>query len=177
MSASTIPNRDSLTRSAPSPSRSIPWSGWLLLPLFILATSAAALTGLLFPPDAWYADLAKPSWTPPGAVFGPVWLTLYVLMGISLWLIHVCDATAAQRRSAMAIFALQWLFNVAWTPVFFGLHLPGPAFGVLCLLWLMLVWTLIGFHRLRPLAAALLVPYWLWVSFALVLNGVIWLMN
>lgn len=153
------------------------WLSWLCLPLLVGLVALAGLGGIWFAPDQWYAELSKPSWTPPGWLFGPVWSLLYLLMGISLWLAWQAPASTSERRRALLVFAAQWLLNAAWTPVFFGLQAPGLAFALICLLWLLLVWNLFLFHGLRPLAAALLVPYWMWISFALLLNGVIWLMN
>lgn len=147
---------------------------WWLLPAFLLLSYSAALGGLLFPPDVWYQNLAKPSWNPPAWLFGPVWTVLYLTIGLSAWLIH---HSPGPRRAAYTALGLQWLLNAAWSPVFFGLHAPGLAFVICCLLWLAVVWTLVEALALRPAAAALLVPYWLWTSFALLLNGVLWLMN
>lgn len=153
------------------------WRRWLTLPLCVLGVFLASAGGLWFPPDQWYVGLLKPAWTPPGWLFGPVWTLLYVGMGVSVWMIWWTSSAEPHRRTALRVFALQWMLNAAWTPAFFGLHAPGLAFVVICLLWLSVVWTMVLFHGLRPLAGALLVPYWLWISFALVLNGVIWLMN
>ena len=83
----------------------------------------------------------------------------------------------AMRRTAIRLFWVQFALNLLWSPLFFGLHSPGAAFIDICLLWMAVVATALAFGRLRPLAGYLLLPYVLWVSFALVLNGTIWLMN
>ena len=149
---------------------------WLLWVLAVVG--AGSLVGMLFPPGAWFAELAKPSWNPPSWLFGPVWILLYTLMGTSAWLAWREPAgTRAERRGAWLAFAVHAALNLAWTPLFFGLRQPGLAFADICLVWLALLATTLRFGRLRPLAGYLLLPQVLWVSFALVLNGTIWLMN
>ena len=144
--------------------------------LSVLAAGTAA--GLLFPPDQWYQALAKPTWNPPSWLFGPVWTVLYVLLAIGAWLVwREPRVPADERRGAWIAFALHGALNLAWTPVFFGARQPGAAFAVICLLWAALLWMTMRFGRIKPLAGYLQVPLVLWVSFALVLNGTIWLMN
>jgi translocator protein len=147
--------------------------GWILL-----LTSLGAGIGALFAPDEWYAALSKPTFNPPSWIFGPVWTVLYVSMALALWLMRrTVDFDRAQRARATALFATQFALNLLWTPLFFGLRSPGLAFVDICLLWVVLLMTVLAFGRVRPLAGYLLLPYLLWVSFALVLNGTIWLMN
>ncbi len=123
--------------------------------------------------DTWYRDLAKPSWNPPSWVFAPVWTTLYVMMGISAWLVWRSGDWSA-TRPALLLFGVQLLLNAAWSPVFFGLrNLPGSVV-VIGLLWVALVATMAVFATISRLAAVLLVPYLAWVSFASVLNLTIW---
>lgn len=157
-------------------------SGWVsmavLFAFVLLTLGAGAGIGLLFPPDEWFRTLAKPTWNPPGWLFGPVWTTLYVMIGLSAWLVwREPRVPASERRLAWALFALQAVLNLGWTPLFFGLRQPGLAFVDISLLWLVLIWMTLRFGKIRPLAGYLLIPYVLWVSFALVLNGTIWLMN
>lgn len=149
------------------------------LAVWVLATvTLGTAVGVAFPPDGWYATLALPTWHPPSWLFAPVWVGLYVLIGIAGWLVSREPGVApAERRLTWGVFALQAVLDLAWTPLFFGLHSPGWAFLDICLLWPAVLWTTLRFGRLRPLAGWLLVPYVLWVSFALVLNGTIWLMN
>lgn len=156
-----------------------PREGWLALVGWILLLVAlGASGGVLFGPDPWYATLLKPTWNPPSWLFGPVWTLLYTAMAIALWLVRrEPDIDEATRQRAIAMFAIQFVLNLAWTPLFFGLHNPGLAFVEICLLWIALLSTMLMFGRVRALAGYLLLPYLLWVSFALVLNGTIWLMN
>jgi benzodiazapine receptor len=103
---------------------------------------------------------------------------LYVLLGVAGWLVsREPVAEPGERRVAWIAFALQAVLNIAWTPLFFGLRQPGWAFVDICLLWVALLWMTMRFGRIRPLAGYLMAPYVLWVSFALVLNGTLWLMN
>lgn len=150
----------------------------MLLALVGLTLGLGAGMGLLFGPDTAYEALQKPTWNPPGWLFGPVWTVLYALIGTSAWLVwRERRVSSGDRRIAWTAFAVQAVLNLAWTPLFFGLRAPGLAFIDISLLWLAVLWTTVAFGRIRPLAGYLLVPYVLWVSFALVLNGTIWLMN
>lgn len=158
-------------------------TGWrdaaALLAWVVAVMAAGATMGVLFGPDGWYATLQKPTWNPPNWLFGPVWTTLYALMGVSCWLVSREPGAAAvtERRKAWWAFALQALLNLAWTPLFFGLHSPGLAFVCITLLWLAALWMTIAFGRVRPMAGYLQLPLLGWISFALLLNGTIWLMN
>ena len=158
--------------------RSPLWSGALLLAWILLVTGLGALSGVFFPPGDWFAALAKPTFQPPDWLFGPVWTALYVAMAVAAWLLQRArDVDRVLQRRAFVLFFAQFVLNLAWTPLFFGLRSPALAFVDICALWIVLLWTLLAFGRLRPLAGYLLLPYLLWVSFALVLNGTIWLMN
>jgi tryptophan-rich sensory protein len=153
--------------------RPFPWlplAGWLALPF------SAALTGVLFPPGGWYASLAKPSWTPPDGLFGPVWTFLYVSMGTAAFLVWR-SAGWKRGRTALGLFLLQLGLNAAWTPLFFGLHAPFWAFGEIVLLFGAAAATAIAFHRLRPAAGYLLLPYLAWLAYATALNAAIWWLN
>jgi benzodiazapine receptor len=150
-----------------------PALAWLIAAGALAAVLAA---GTAFPPDAWYAELRKPTWQPPNAVFGPVWTTLYLMMMVSLALLLQAPA-GARRTHALSWFAAQLVLNAAWTPLFFGLQQPLLAFVVICLLWLTLLASIFAAFAVRGLSAWLLAPTLLWVSFALVLNGVIVALN
>lgn len=148
------------------------WTGlavWIVLPLL------AGAFGSQFQPGPWYAQLDKPAWNPPGWVFGPVWTTLYVLMGIAAWL--VWDRHGAAARGALTVFVVQLVFNAAWSWLFFGLQRPGLAFAGIVILWALIVWTVVLFWKARRTAGLLLLPYLAWVTFAAVLNFTIWRMN
>jgi tryptophan-rich sensory protein len=117
----------------------------------------------------WYRTLAKPTWNPPDAVFGPVWTTLYLLMGLALVLARRADQQRSGRLEA--IFGLQLALNLAWSLVFFGRRDIQGGLVVIVLLWAAIVGTIIAFAKARPLSAALLLPYLGWVTFAAVLNA------
>ena len=149
-----------------------------LLIALVVCYGAAALGGLFAAESTgdWYAGLAKPSWTPPSWLFGPVWTILYGMMAVAVWLIYL------QRRrrpiaASIVLFAVQLTFNAAWSPLFFGLHRSGIAFADIVLLWLALAVTVGLFVRRHVVAGLLLVPYLLWVSFAAALNLAIWRLN
>lgn len=120
--------------------------------------------------------MAKPCFTPPGWVFGPVWTILYIMMAVAAWLVWR-DRGFGGARLALGLFVLQLLLNGLWSFIFFGLKLPGLAFGEIVILWLAVLGMLTAFWRLAPAAGLLLLPYWLWVSFAAVLNFALWRMN
>ena len=122
----------------------------------------------------WYRTLDKPSWNPPDGIFGPVWTTLYALMGIALVLVRReprGDAVPAARGQAQAVFGLQLALNLAWSLVFFGDRSVRGGVVVIGLLWVSILATIVAFWRVRPAAALLLVPYLAWVSFASLLNA------
>lgn len=126
---------------------------------------------------AWYATLVKPSFSPPNWLFAPVWTTLYILMGISVWLVWESRVKKRARRLGLNMFAVQLFLNVTWSIVFFGLQSPGWALVNIAALWLAIVWTIKVFYQISKPAAYLLVPYLLWVSFASYLNYAIWVLN
>ena len=145
-------------------------AGWL-----VLSFSAASL-GAFFMPGEWYATLKKPSWNPPGWIFGPVWSALYTMMAVAAWLVWKRGGFAAQRRP-LTLFLVQLALNAVWTPLFFGLHRPGLAFAEIVMLWLAIAATLAAFRPVSRPAAWLFVPYLAWVSFAAVLNFTLWRLN
>ena len=152
---------------------------WLELAVWIAIVFAAALAGSLamnLSDPSWYASLHKPAWNPPAWLFGPVWSILYLLMAVSAWLVWR-QRGRPQCRPAITIFAVQLLLNAAWTSLFFALQSPAAAMADISLLWLAILATIGAFLRIRPLAALLLLPYLLWVSFACMLNLAIWRLN
>ena len=126
--------------------------------------------------DGWYRTIAKPEWNPPDRVFGPVWTTLFVMMGISAWLIW---KPAGLRDAALPLsfFAAQLALNVAWSWIFFGRRQIGWAAVEIVILWATILVTTATFFRRSRLAGWLLVPYLGWVTFASVLNFTIWRLN
>ena len=149
-----------------------------LLVALLVCYAAAAVGGLLGTgsDQNWYADLAKPSWTPPAWVFGPVWMVLYGMMAVAVWLVWL-RRSRQPGAAPLVVFAVHLAFNAAWSPLFFGLHRPGMALVDIVLLWLTLAVTMWLFLRRRAVAGLLLVPYLLWVSFAAALNFAIWRLN
>lgn len=125
----------------------------------------------------WYASLNKPSWNPPSFVFGPVWTTLFILMGIALYLVWHKASHSKSAIKAGLFFIVHLLFNILWSLLFFGLQNPFYAFIEIILLWLMILMLMLWFFRLDKKAGILLLPYLLWVSFASYLNYTIWQLN
>ncbi|MEK7165993.1 MAG: TspO/MBR family protein [Patescibacteria group bacterium] len=151
------------------------------LPLLILSTlisEGAGILGAIFTVSAiptWYAALAKPAFSPPNFVFGPVWTTLYALMGISLYLVWISKTKS--RRYAMRLFFLQLGLNVLWSIFFFGMKNPALAFLEIIALWIAIYLTIKTFLGVSKVASYLLYPYLAWVSFASILNFSIWILN
>ncbi len=170
----------------------------------------AGIVGTLFTAPAissWYATLEKPALSPPNWIFGPVWIALYFLMGVSLYLVwaaFVRGATASQgpknvkgeegkklwnplsdklwrgswrEENAVAIFFVQLGLNILWPILFFGLKLSGVAFIELLMLWVAIAYTIVNFYRISKPAAIVLVPYLLWITFAAYLNYALFVLN
>ena len=125
----------------------------------------------------WYAHLSRPSFIPPDWTFGVVWPILYVMMGISAFLIWNMDINRRQVKVALGVFALQLILNGLWTPIFFGLHLIGVALVEIVMMWAAILLTIFTFWKVSKSATLLLLPYILWVSFAVVLNASLFLLN
>jgi translocator protein len=163
---------------APAPVRR-PLSSLLSLLLHVGGSLLAGVLGGLATRSSvgsWYQTLDKPSWNPPSWVFGPVWSTLYVLMGIAAWGVWRAAAPAEAKRRAALLFWGQLVLNTLWSFLFFGLRSPGLALIEVLVLWAAILLTLRAFWRLRPLSGALLCPYLAWVSYAAALTAAIaWL--
>ena len=160
----------------PSSDLNKPRRHWRALAGWLLICFMAASFGALFMPGAWYASLTKPTWNPPGWIFGPVWTSLYVMMAVAAWLVCKRGCWAVQKRP-LGWFLIQLVLNAAWTPLFFGLKKPAVAFGEIILLWLAIAVTLASFLRVSKAAGWLLAPYLAWVSFAALLNFTLWRLN
>jgi translocator protein len=146
---------------------------------FLVVVFAAAALGSVATSSSvrdWYVALEKPSWNPPAWLFGPVWTTLYVMMAVAAWSVWR-ERGWRGARGALALFGVQLGLNSLWSVLFFGLRAPGLALVEILLMWGAILATLVAFWRVRPLAGALLVPYLAWVSFAAVLNAVLWRLN
>jgi tryptophan-rich sensory protein len=146
--------------------------GWLLLSFIVSAIGAAASVQA----KSFYGQLAQPAWAPPSWVFGPVWTVLYVLMAVAAWLVWRSGGFR-QNRLALGFFLVQLVFNALWSWLFFGWRLGGWAFADILALLVSLAITLVLFWRVRRAAGVLLIPYLAWVTFAAVLNFVVWQMN
>ena len=144
--------------------------GWLVFCFAASGTAVFVSTG------GWYAALHKPPWNPPAWIFGPAWSLLYVIMAVAAWLVWR-EGGWKWQRSALIFFLIQWLLNALWTPLFFGMHRSGLAFGEIILLWIVLSVTLRLFWQASKFAGVLLVPYLAWITFAATLNCAIWRMN
>ena len=146
----------------------------LAIPLAIGSSSAFfTVTGL----DSWYQTIQKPSWNPPNWIFGPVWTTLYIMMGVALFLVWKQQDQNAAQRTAILLFAAQLILNFFWSLIFFKWQQPGWAFAELAVMWVLIILTIFQFSKLSNTAAWLLVPYISWVSFAGILNYTIWKLN
>ncbi|MBD3367161.1 MAG: tryptophan-rich sensory protein [Candidatus Eisenbacteria bacterium] len=146
------------------------------LGLWVFGSLAAGWVGSQFRPGEWYAALVKPAWTPPNAVFGPVWTILYVLMGVAAWLVWR-RAGFSEARGPLWLFIAQLVLNALWSCIFFGAHELLPAFVEIVVLWVAIAVTLVWFWRVVPAAGLLLVPYLAWVTFASALNFQLWRLN
>jgi tryptophan-rich sensory protein len=146
----------------------------------IVITEGAGIIGSFFTTPSiptWYAGLTKPALNPPSWVFGPVWTTLFLLMGIALFLVYQKGWSHHNVKVALIIFAVQLVLNVLWSILFFGLHSPGLAAIEIGFLWISILVTIIAFMPISRAAGLLLIPYILWVSFASYLNISIWFLN
>ncbi len=151
----------------------------LALLFFVGLCFGAAALGSYFTQQSlgpWYFALKKPSWTPSGSTIGAVWTVLYAMIGVSGFLVWRKGGFGEQAVPFMLYF-VQLILNVLWSAVFFGMKSPGTAFLEIVLLWVAILLTVIAFYHSSKLAAALLVPYLAWVTFAAGLNYVIWNMN
>ncbi|HEY6644243.1 TspO/MBR family protein [Povalibacter sp.] len=144
------------------------------LVVFILVVAAIAFFGAQFQPGFWFEQLAKPSWNPPGALFGPVWTVLYIAIAVAGWLVW---RSAGRIVLSLQIWFAQLVLNGLWSFLFFGLHRPDLALvDILLLLALIVAFIVTARHR-SPMASWLFVPYAAWVSFATALNFAIWRLN
>jgi len=169
----------------------------------ILICEFAGALGSIFTMPAiksWYFYLEKPSFSPPNWVFAPVWTVLFLLMGISLYLVWTKNWDSKvpvgrpeqkswnpistklwigswKEENAITIFVLQLVLNILWSIIFFGLKLPSLAFFEILMLWFAILYTIINFYRISKLAGLLLLPYIFWVTFATILNFAVWRLN
>jgi benzodiazapine receptor len=154
--------------------------GYTRLVVSLAVCQLAGLAGSVFTVPAipaWYATISKPAFTPPNWVFAPAWTTLFILMGLSLWLVWSKGLEKRAVRTAVIAFGAQLFLNILWSALFFGLRSPFLAFIEIIFLWIAIAFTILLFSRIEKRAAWLLIPYILWVSFAAFLNWSVWLLN
>lgn len=148
--------------------------------MIVTCVVIGAIAGLLTQEgvDTWYKTVEKPSFNPPNEIFAPVWTTLYVLMGIAAGLVwHEIERQTETVRKGLTFFAIQLGLNALWSFLFFGLHNPFIALLEMILLWLMIYETFVQFNKVNKIAGYLIIPYLLWVTFAMALNASIWWLN
>jgi benzodiazapine receptor len=144
------------------------------------ASQMAGVIGSIFTArtvSSWYLTLRKPAWTPPSGVFAPVWISLYLVMGIAAFLVWRKGLGYAGVRIALLLFLVQLVLNTLWSAAFFGLASPLAGLVVIVFLWIAIVATIATFLRVSVGAGLLLLPYVSWVSFAGVLNWSIFVLN
>ncbi|MET8332487.1 TspO/MBR family protein [Streptosporangium canum] len=148
---------------------------WAGLPVFAAALVLVAVVGSLSAVNAGgeYLALERPPWAPPQWLFGPAWTVLYIMIAVSGWLAW----SARGWTPALGVYAAQLVLNAAWTPLFFGAGRYGLAFAEIVVLWAAIAATIVLFRRISRVAAWLLVPYLLWVTYAASLNFAIWRLN
>ncbi len=153
---------------------------FIKLVLSLIICLSAGFIGSIFTRQSvstWYPTINKPSFNPPNWIFSPVWTTLFILMGIALFLVWQKGLSEKTNRFAFIIFIIQLIFNMVWSLAFFGLKSPFLGFLVIIVLLLLILLTIMKFFKVSKVAGWLLIPYILWVSFATVLNFSIWILN
>lgn len=154
-------------------------SRWAPLALFLLLALFAATIGGLATASSvktWYPSLAKPVWTPPNGIFGPVWTLLYIAMAVATWRVWRVQSPIDSRHTTR-LYAAQLALNALWSILFFGLHRPGAALIDVIVLWLVLIRIYVRFRAVDRIAGWLWLPYLLWVSYATLLNAAVWELN
>lgn len=137
---------------------------------FVLSYATAGIGGALTDLGPWYFALRQPAWKPPDAAFGVIWTTIFTLCAISGWMAWQAADTPAMRRRVAWLFGANALLNILWSALYFKLQRPDWALIEVVFLWLSIVALVVGLWRLSRKASLLLVPCWLWVSIAAVLN-------
>ncbi len=156
------------------------WSDWFKLVISLVTPQIAGGIGAIATRSSlssWYAQLDKPSFTPPSWIFGPVWITLYILMGLSAFLVWHRGWDRLGVKPALTVYGAQLAVNTLWSWAFFGNRSPLGGIVVIIVLWALILVTMIRFFRVSRLAGILLIPYFLWVTFAGVLNYSFYTLN
>ena len=149
------------------------FTGCLLLPLLVGGVSGYFTVNAV---HSWYPQLNKPFFNPPNYLFGPVWTMLYLLMGVSFYLVLKQPPSAA-RKKAVIVFVVQLVLNFCWSLIFFNFHLLSAALAEILVMWLMILWMIVSFYPISKAASLLQLPYLAWVSFASALNAAIVYLN
>lgn len=154
-------------------------NNWKLVICILICQATGIVSGLLTNTqnNTWFNTIIKPSWNPPGYLFGPVWTFLYLLMAISLWIIWKSNALETIKLEAELFFASQLFFNFWWTILFFKLKCPLCAFVEILFMICLILITIFKFSKISKIAVWLLVPYISWVCFATFLNYKLWVLN
>jgi benzodiazapine receptor len=150
----------------------------LLISIFI--AQLAGIVGALFTSssvNSWYLTIKKPSWNPPAWLFGPVWITLYTLMGVAAYLVWQKKEMNQAAKAALTVYGINLFLNALWSIIFFGLKNSFFAFIEILALLFSIVLTMLLFYKIRPGTFWLLLPYLIWTSFASILNFNIWRLN
>ncbi len=153
---------------------------WIVGIVSVLIAQAAGGIGAIFTSakiPTWYATVVKPSWQPPNWLFGPVWTTLFTLMGIAAAIVWIQRGQSPIAQKALVAYGVQLILNVLWSYLFFGMQSPGLAFIEIVFLLIAIVGTMVLFWRVSPAAGWLMMPYLIWVLFASFLNFTIWRLN
>jgi benzodiazapine receptor len=146
----------------------------------IVVCQGAGVIGAIFTTPAiptWYAGLKKPAFTPPNSVFGPVWVTLYLLMGVAVFLVWREGLGQQGVTTAFILFWVQLVLNVLWSVIFFGFKSLLGGMVVILLLWVAILANIVVFFGVSSIAGGLLIPYIIWVSIAANLNAQVWILN
>ncbi len=147
---------------------------FILIPLLVGGIATFFTTSGV---NGWYAIANKPTFNPPNWFFAPVWMALYIMMGIALFLVWKSEADKALKQASLILFAVQLVVNFLWSFIFFYAKQPGWAFADIIVMWLAILFTIALFEKISSTAAWLLVPYIFWVSFASLLNFYVWQHN
>jgi tryptophan-rich sensory protein len=156
------------------------WTDITKLIISIVACQGAGGIGAIFTTPAiptWYAGLKKPAFTPPNSVFGPIWITLYLLMGVAVFMVWREGLNQEGVTIAFTVFWVQLVLNVLWSVIFFGLKSLLGGMATIFLLWIAILVNIVMFFGVSPIAGGLLIPYIIWVSIAANLNVQIWIRN
>ena len=154
-------------------------NNWKLAVCIFICQATGIVSGLLTNTqnNTWFQTIVKPTWNPPGYLFGPVWTILYLLMAISLWLVWKSHAPETPKLQACLLFAAQLFLNFWWTILFFKFQCPLCAFVEIIVMICLIIITIFKFSDISKMAAWLLVPYISWVVFATILNYKLWVLN